>query len=72
MLVFQYLGHNLFVVYLLHQYKINLYKGLQEFQEHLGGQLTITLLLALGKGIEVHEIDFEMVKKSVDYLANLA
>ena len=47
-------------------------KGLQEFQEHLGGQLTITLLLALGKGIEVHEIDFEMVKKSVDYLANLA
>jgi hypothetical protein len=28
--------------------------------------------LALGKGIEVHEIDFETVKKSVDYLANLA
>ncbi len=66
------LGFDIYHPALAENDKINLYKGLQEFQEHLGGQLTITLLLALGKEIEVHEIDFEMVKKSVDYLANLA
>ena len=68
----QKLGFDIYHPALAENDKINLYKGLQEFQEHLGGQLTITLLLALGKGIEVHEIDFEMVKQSVDYLANLA
>lgn len=31
--------------------------GLIEFQEHLGGELTITLLKAIGKGVEVHHID---------------
>lgn len=31
-------------------------KGLEEFREHLGGQLTITLLKAIGCGIEVHEM----------------
>ena len=50
--------------------KINLWKGLQEFQEHLGGELTITLLEALGRGVEVHEIDFELMKQSVDILKN--
>jgi 3-dehydroquinate synthase len=32
-------------------------QGLEEFREHLGGRLTIMLLDAIGKGIEVHEID---------------
>lgn len=32
-------------------------KGLNEFREHLGGQLTIMLLQAIGKGEEVHELD---------------
>ncbi|MGI9417083.1 MAG: 3-dehydroquinate synthase [Geminicoccaceae bacterium] len=32
-------------------------KGLRDFQEHLGGELTITLLDAVGTGVEVHEID---------------
>jgi 3-dehydroquinate synthase len=30
--------------------------GLEEFKEHLGGQLTITLLEQIGKGVEVHEM----------------
>jgi len=46
----------------------NLIKGLKEFQEHLGGQLTITLLEKLGKGIEVHEMDEELIRQSVDLL----
>lgn len=46
----------------------NLIKGLKEFQEHLGGQLTITVLEKLGKGIEVHEMDDNFIHQSVDLL----
>jgi 3-dehydroquinate synthase len=30
--------------------------GLAEFREHLGGDLTVTLLAGIGRGVEVHEI----------------
>jgi 3-dehydroquinate synthase len=30
--------------------------GVEEFREHLGGELTVTLLAAIGRGIEVHEL----------------
>jgi 3-dehydroquinate synthase len=30
--------------------------GLAEFREHLGGELTVTLLTAIGRGVEAHEI----------------
>ncbi len=42
--------------------------GLQEFQEHLGGQLTIMLLNAIGKGEEVHEINTDLLKKAAEKL----
>jgi 3-dehydroquinate synthase len=45
--------------------------GLQEFREHLGGQLTITMLTAIGKGEEVHEIDAGIVKKAGEILHEL-
>ncbi len=32
-------------------------RGLDEFREHLGGELTVMLLEGIGRGIEVHEID---------------
>jgi 3-dehydroquinate synthase len=31
--------------------------GLEEFREHLGGELTITLLREIGRSVEVHEMD---------------
>lgn len=43
----------------------NLRRGLAEFQEHLGGQLTITLLDALGKGVEVHDMDADLIGAAV-------
>nr|HAD50497.1 3-dehydroquinate synthase [Algoriphagus sp.] len=46
----------------------NLIKGLREFQEHLGGQLTIMLLERLGKGVEVHEMDHAMIEEAVKML----
>lgn len=47
-------------------------KGLQEFQEHLGGQLTIMLLKDIGTGIEVNEIDNKLMAKAIDTLKTLA
>lgn len=52
------LGFELYVPELTSQEVI---KGLQEFQEHLGGQLTIMLLEEIGRGVEVHEMDVQKV-----------
>jgi 3-dehydroquinate synthase len=46
----------------------SLIKGLKEFQEHLGGVLTIMLLAQLGEGIEVHEMDDSLIFQSVEML----
>ena len=46
----------------------SLLKGLEEFREHLGGELTIMLLEGIGKGVEVHEMDEELILQSVDKL----
>ncbi len=43
-------------------------QGLRDFQEHLGGELTITLLSDLGVGVEVHEMDESLVNASIDWL----
>jgi 3-dehydroquinate synthase len=42
--------------------------GLAEFQEHLGGELTITLLEGIGRGIEVHEMHEPLVENVVRWL----
>ena len=36
-------------------------QGLEEFREHLGGQLTITLIQGIGQGLEVHSMDRNLV-----------
>lgn len=43
-------------------------KGLQDFREHLGGKLTITLLSDIGIGVEVNEIDNKLVEQSISWL----
>ncbi len=40
-------------------------RGLNEFREHLGGQLTILLLQAIGRGREVHEIDAAGIRQAI-------
>src|SRR5688572_10753029 len=42
--------------------------GLREFREHLGGELTVTLLEDIGRGIEVHEMSEALVRESIDWL----
>ncbi|MGI9510327.1 MAG: 3-dehydroquinate synthase [Geminicoccaceae bacterium] len=43
-------------------------KGLRDFQEHLGGELTVTLLQEVGIGIEAHEIDEAMMLEAISWL----
>lgn len=62
------LGFDLFHPKLSENDKINLRNGLNEFREHLGGRLTIMLLEKIGKGVEVHELDADIIAQSVDYL----
>lgn len=66
--VIQKLGFDLYHPKLAENDKINLRNGLQEFREHLGGRLTIMLLDRIGKGVEVHEMDADLIAESVDYL----
>ena len=46
--------------------------GLRDFQEHLGGELTITLLGGIGTGVEVHEIDRERMRQAMHWLKDRA
>lgn len=62
------LGFDLYHAKLAENDKINLRNGLQEFREHLGGRLTIMLLEKIGKGVEVHEMDPDIIAESVDVL----
>jgi len=40
-------------------------EGLEEFREHLGGQLTLTLLKGIGQGFEVHQMDRAKIIEAV-------
>ena len=46
----------------------SLFRGLSEFREHLGGELTIMLLKALGDGFEVHQVDFDQYRRAIALL----
>jgi len=45
-------------------------EGLAEFREHLGGELTVTLLRRLGEGVEIHEMDEREIVASLEVLRN--
>jgi len=42
--------------------------GLDEFHEHLGGGLTVTLLNGIGRGVEVHEMDLGTIVEAIEEL----
>jgi 3-dehydroquinate synthase len=46
--------------------------GLEEFREHLGGILTIMLIDRIGQGVEVHEMDADLIARSILHLEELA
>ena len=62
------LGYDLFVNELLNvdtDHHLLVLKGLEEFREHLGGELTITLLKEIGEGVEVHAMNLPKVIESI-------
>jgi 3-dehydroquinate synthase len=62
------LGFELFANELLHEDEsgtLQVINGLEEFREHLGGELTITLLRELGQGFELHEMNLPLVIESI-------
>ena len=67
----QRLGFELFANELLHldaDHQPMVLKGLEDFREHLGGELTLTMLRGIGAGVEVHEI---ILTKMLEALAEL-
>jgi 3-dehydroquinate synthase len=46
--------------------------GLDEFREHLGGELTVLLLSEPGRGVDVHEMDGRILGDCVDELRTRA
>jgi 3-dehydroquinate synthase len=42
--------------------------GLDEFREHLGGELTITLLKEIGCGVEVHQMNPQKIIEAIHEL----
>ncbi|MGD1927780.1 MAG: 3-dehydroquinate synthase [Leptolyngbyaceae cyanobacterium] len=50
----------------------SLFRGLTEFREHLGGELTLTLLQGIGAGLEVHHVDLERYQDAISVLQTLA
>jgi 3-dehydroquinate synthase len=42
--------------------------GVDEFREHLGGELTITLLEGIGRPVDVHRIDGALVERALAWL----
>lgn len=46
--------------------------GLEEFREHLGGELTITLVTAPGQSVEIHEMDESKIVLAMERLQERA
>ena len=49
-----------------------LFDGLEEFRQHLGGELTVTMIQAPGSPIDVHQIDHDAMSDSIDELLEIS
>lgn len=49
-----------------------IFDGLEEFRQHLGGELTITLLKQVGQPVDVHTIDRGAMREAMAYVAENA
>jgi 3-dehydroquinate synthase len=62
------LGFKLFADELLNTtntHHLAILSGLEEYREHLGGELSITLLKAIGQSVETHEMDPAKIVKAI-------
>ncbi len=49
-----------------------LFRGLEEFRQHLGGELTLTMLRGVGQPWEIHEVDMGRMRQAVRYVLAFA
>ena len=48
--------------------KLRVLDGLEEFREHLGGELTLTMLRDIGAAVDVHEVNEPLLLDCLDDL----
>jgi len=49
-----------------------LFAGLEEFRQHLGGELTLTMLRNVGAPIDVHEVDQHAMRTAIKEVMRFA
>jgi 3-dehydroquinate synthase len=49
----------------------SVFRGLSEFREHLGGELTLMLLRDIGVGFEVHQVDIGIYQQAIGRLVGM-
>jgi 3-dehydroquinate synthase len=49
-----------------------LFDGLEEFRQHLGGRLTVTMLEAVGRKLDVHAIDRGAMREAIQQVRELS
>ena len=49
-----------------------LYQGMEEFRQHLGGRLTLTMLRGIGNPINVHEVDLPAMGEAIGQVREFA
>jgi len=48
--------------------RLEILQGLDDFQEHLGGRLTVTLPNRIGRKVEIHEMDPTIIEAGIAFL----
>jgi len=49
-----------------------LFRGLEEFRQHLGGRLTLTMLRGIGDPVDVHEVHRDLMLQAINEVAEYA
>ncbi len=49
-----------------------LFRGLEEFRQHLGGRLTLTMLASVGQKLDIHEVDRPKMLQAIQEVAAFA
>ncbi len=49
-----------------------LFAGLEEFRQHLGGRLTLTMLRAIGRPVDVHQVDRSCMCQAIEMMVRFS
>ena len=47
------------------------FEGLEEFRQHLGGRLTLTMLKGVGQVHTVHQVDQSVMEQAIEWLSKI-